>query len=187
MLLCGSTPLRLSSAVRLFRPTSRLFVSFRPTGSPDRPSSFRKPTRQALRRTPRRTSWRLPDVRAPGGSQKKALQLASLEQQLGRRSNPLWSMNQLGGYSTNSSNTTGQLAMLKQVSQDPLFTPPHRQPGYSSNASFLLSRPNGQASRLSDDKANWHMRNLHERQRGLNRTAGKTLNANAFRRWYKDG
>lgn len=103
-----------------------------------------------------RTSWRLPNVLMPGGRAHISTTLASLDAQLGRRNDPIHragpilSHHQLGGYQVGSSNAAGQLALLKSAVQDPLFTPPHRRPGYSSNQQQYVSRPGGLPSRLVD-------------------------------------
>lgn len=118
---------------------------------------YRNGPRSSSFSRPRRTSWKLPDVRMPGGRSHLASTLASLDAQLGRRTDPshragpILAHHQLaGGYSVGSSNTAGQLAALKQVTQNPLFTPPHRRPGYSAQQQHLVSRPGGLESRLVD-------------------------------------
>lgn len=161
---------------------------------------------------PRRTSWKLPDVRQPGGHQRTAATLAALDAQLGRRTDPIFragpilAHHQLGGYRVGSSNAAGMLARLKQVSQDPTFTPPHRRPGFSSQQQYVVSRPGGITSALvpgdgrgggsrnrrDSTTAMWHMKSLEARRMarrgggGDDGGQGRKFNVRAFRQWYRD-
>lgn len=187
----------------------RLFFTTSPVVRSRVSSAALFPSSPCLRR---RTSWKLPDVRQPGGHQCTAATLAALDAALGRRTDPIFragpilAHHQLGGYQVGSSNAAGMLAQLKQVSQDPTFTPPHRRPGFSSQQQYMVSRPGGVSSALvqGDGKgggrgnrrdsttATWHMKSLVERRmekrgrRGDDGSRGKTLNVRAFRQWYRD-
>eukprot|EP00796_Vickermania_ingenoplastis_P009842 gene9842-6914_t len=112
----------------------------------------------------RRTSWRLPDVRLPGGSGRHSTDLANLEQRLACRTanDVAATQNQLGsGHLGNNgaagrANTAGKLALIREAMQDPLFTPQHRQPGFTADAQSLISRPGGRRNGLHDPRRTWH-------------------------------
>lgn len=137
---------------------------------------FHSGGRRGGRSSSQRVSWRLPDVREPGGSRSSSAQLAAFENVLNARhpstssAHPLY---QLSGRSFGAqSNRVGKLALLKQRMQDPLFTPPHRQPNFV--AAHSASRPGGVLSRAN-------------KQLGKSGVNKKLLfKTDAFRRAYKD-
>lgn len=141
----------------------------------------------------RGSSWRLPDVRLPGGSPRVQHHLAFIEQALQRHRGASEEGGTLHASSPAPSNTTeGRLAGLRAMNQDiRLGAAPHRQPSrHGSHRDPLLSRPLGVVGRHGNPASTWHLASSPSSRRRSSRGSGRRSsgqwNAKQFRSRYNE-